>query len=111
MEQTPFLEKIHDVEKHTKAFEVSLRTAFLKKNPNNHISIQRVNNECENLKRKVRDLLSVHTMQTWELFKRDSVVTSAQSLIQKFENVKDRGIPLVWDVLYLYGSAHLFKNK
>lgn len=110
MEQTPFLDKIREVERDSKSFEVALRTAFLKNTSNNHIPIQRVNRECDILKQKVRDLLAVQTAHTGDLFKRDGVVATAQWLIHKFEHVKDVWIPLNWDVFILYANAHTLRS-
>lgn len=45
---------LEEIKQETKRFEASLRTSFNTRNPDNHVAIQRVNNECIRLKTKVQ---------------------------------------------------------
>lgn len=99
MEPKLLEEKISQLQKDTWNFERSLRTAFKKENPKNYIVIQIVNRECLDLKRKVEELLSLHTQKTNDRFKIMSICESAKFYINKFEDAIRMSIDFDWDIL------------
>lgn len=86
------------VEKEIHDFERSLRTSFNKNNPNNHQVIQRVHIQCQELKRKVDELLINANPQKKP--KASSLRETALFYTNKFEDAIRRSINLDWDILY-----------
>lgn len=94
-----FLQETHEIERLTRSFEISLRTSFCAANPQNHVTIQRVNLECERLKNKVKKILEAQMIPTWKRFKLNQVTESAMFYINKFEEAKAVWIILDGDII------------
>lgn len=82
------LQSLSEIEQETKRFEVALRTSFTTKNPNNHIVIQRVNNQCAALKKKVQELAKA--VMANDYCRARSALESATFYIGKYEQVIER---------------------
>lgn len=95
-----FIKDSNEIESLTKDFIISLRTSFSSNNPQNYITIQRVNIECEVLKNKVRKILNTQMLPQNKKLKAQQLAESAMFYIQKFEQAKERWILLDGDILY-----------
>lgn len=93
---------LEEIKQETKHLEASMRTSFNIQNPDNHVAIQRVNNQCARLKEKVRTL-SMKITGT-DAFRINSTLDSAMFYIGKYEMVISRGLVLDGDLLVLAGK-------
>lgn len=98
MELKDFETEVIKLEKEIWDFERSLRTSFNKNNPNNHQVIQRVHIQCQELKKKVDELLISANPQKKP--KALSLRETALFYTNKFEDAIRKSINLDWDILY-----------
>lgn len=93
---------VEEIQRDTRLFEGSLRAGVNARVPNNHVAIQRINNECTLLKTKVQ-YLSQKTIGMSCLRAR-SAIDSANFYIGKYEQVLRQGLELDGDILVLAGK-------
>lgn len=98
MEIEEFEKSSNKIEKEIWDFERALRTSFNKENPRNYIVIQSVNIQCQELKRKVENLLRVSPLR--RKWKAEALFWTAMFYINKYEEAINRAIDLDWDILY-----------